>query len=239
MPGPELAAALLIVAIAVVAQAGTGSGFGIIAAPLLLIVNPDLVPGPLLLITLVVMLVVTWQNRTGLRHFDLGYALLGAVPGAAGGLWILPLLDTKLSTIIVGSLVVASVVAGLSGWKVHQSRGALWAAGMLGGVLGTVAATPGPPLVVVYRTPDVFRYRANLSVFFLAACLTSLAGLVLSGGFGARELIISLWLLPGVVIGALVGKPVVSRLPAASIRPASLGLCLVSGAGLLLKASLS
>ena len=127
MPAPEWAAAVLIVAIAVVAQAGTGAGFGIIAAPLLLIVSPELVPGPLLVLTVVVMLGVTWQNRTGLRHFDLGDALLGAVPAAAGSLWILPLLNTQLSSMVIGSLVVASVAAGLAGWKVRHSRGTLLA----------------------------------------------------------------------------------------------------------------
>lgn len=239
MPAPEWAAAVLIVAIAVVAQAGTGAGFGIIAAPLLLIVSPELVPGPLLVLTVVVMLGVTWQNRTGLRHFDLGDALLGAVPAAAGSLWILPLLNTQLSSMVIGSLVVASVAAGLAGWKVRHSRGTLLAAGVLGGALGAVAATPGPPLVVVYQTADIFRYRANLSVYFLAVCLTSLTGLILSGGFGTGELISSLWLLPGVVIGALMCKPAVHRIPVRSIRPASLGLCLVAGAGLILKGSLA
>lgn len=238
MPGPELAVSLLIVIAAVVAQAATGSGFGIIAAPLLFLVSPELIPGPLLLITLIVMLVVTWQNRAGLRRFDLGWAIVGAVPAAVGSLWILPLLDPRLSAIIVGSLVVVSVAAGLAGWQVRQSGPALWIAGVLGGVLGTVAATPGPPLVIVYQTPHLFRYRANLSAFFLAACLTSLVGLILTRGFGTRELVSSLWLLPGVLIGALVSGPVVRRLSAAFIRPASLGLCLVAGAGLVLKGAL-
>jgi hypothetical protein len=235
MTGPELAVSLLIVIAAVVAQAATGSGFGIIAAPLLLMVDPELVPGPLLLITLIVMLVVTWQNRAGLRRFDLGYAMLGALPAAVGSLWILPLLDAQLSDIVVGSLVVVSVAAGLAGWRVRQGGTALCIAGIIGGVLGTVAATPGPPLVIVYQTPHLFRYRANLSAFFLGVCLTSLVGLILTRAFGTRELTTSLWLLPGVLIGGLVSKPVVRRLPVALIRPASLGLCLVAGAGLVLK----
>ncbi|MBO1268884.1 sulfite exporter TauE/SafE family protein [Arthrobacter cavernae] len=239
MTTTELIIAALIVAVAVVAQACTGSGFGIVSAPLLLIISPHLVPGPLLLVSVVVMLFVTWQNRRGLRHVDLKLAVAGCLPGALAGLCVLPLLNGKWTGMIVGGLVMASVLTGLTGFHIPQNRWSLFLAGLIGGVLGTVASTSGPPLVVVYRTGEPDRYRANLSLFFLVASLISLLVLAGSGAFGASDLLLSGWLLPGVALGALASRPVVKRISAAAIRPAALSLCLLAGVSLLVKGALA
>lgn len=239
MTPTELVLAALVVAVAVVAQAGTGSGFGIVSSPLLLIISPQLVPGPLLLVSVVVMLFVSWQNRSGLRQVDLKLAVAGCLPGAAAGLSVLPLLNGKWTGMIVGGLVVASVLTGLRGFRIPQNRSSLFVAGLIGGVLGTVASTSGPPLVVVYRSDDLDRYRANLSLFFLVSSLVSLLALTSAGSFGMAEVLLTSWLLPGVALGALVSRPVVKRISAAAIRPAALSLCLVAGLGLLIKGALA
>ncbi|WP_211878858.1 sulfite exporter TauE/SafE family protein [Pseudarthrobacter albicanus] len=239
MTTTELIISAFVVAIAVVAQAGTGSGFGIVASPLLLMISPRLVPGPLLLISVVVMLFVTWQNRRGLRHLDLKSAIAGCLPGAFAGLFVLPLLDGKWTGMIIGGLVVASVLAALTRFRAPQSRFSLFVAGVIGGVLGTVASTSGPPLVAVYRTEDADRYRANLSLFFFVSCLVSLLVLIGSGSFDTSDLLLSGWMLPGVVLGALASWPVVKRISAAAIRPAALSLCLAVGVSLLIKGALA
>ncbi|MBT2594688.1 sulfite exporter TauE/SafE family protein [Arthrobacter sp. ISL-72] len=239
MSPAELIISALIIAVAVVAQASTGSGFGIVASPLLLMLSPHLVPGPLLLVSCVVMAFVTWQNRKGLRHLDLKSALGGCLPGALAGLWVLPLLNGKWTGVIVGGLVVASVLAGLARFQIPQNRISLIAAGVVGGVLGTVASTSGPPIVVVYRASDPDRYRANLSLFFLVSSQVSLLVLIAFGAFGTADLLASCWLLPGVVLGALASGPVVRRLSAAAIRPAALGLCLIAGVSLVVKGALA
>ncbi|WP_426997185.1 sulfite exporter TauE/SafE family protein [Pseudarthrobacter sp. N5] len=124
-------------------------------------------------------------------------------------------------------------------FHVPQNRFTLFTAGVLGGVLGTVAATSGPPLVVVYRNMDPQRYRANLSLFFLISSLVALVASITVGSFGTSELVASCWLLPGVALGALASRPLVKRLSAAAIRPAALGLCLVAGVSLVIKGSLA
>ncbi|WP_185261785.1 sulfite exporter TauE/SafE family protein [Pseudarthrobacter sp. NBSH8] len=239
MTTTELIIAALIVAVAVVAQAGTGSGFGIVSSPLLLIISPHLVPGPLLLVSVVVMLFVSWQNRRGLRHVDLKLAIAGCLPGAVAGLCVLPLLNGKWTGMIVGGLVVASVLTGLTGFRIPQNRLSLFISGLIGGVLGTVASTSGPPLVVVYRSDDSDRYRANLSLFFLVSSLVSLLALMCTGSFVTQDLLLTSWLLPGVALGALASRPVVKRISAAAIRPAALSLCLVAGVSLLIKGALA
>ncbi|WP_029251722.1 sulfite exporter TauE/SafE family protein [Paraoerskovia marina] len=231
-----VALALAAVTLSTFIQFATGSGFGILGGPLLLMIDPGLVPGPLLLLTVVVMLAVVWTERRGLRHVDLGWAALGAVPAGIGALWLVRLMDERVTEIVVGVAIAVGVIAGLAGWKVRQTRPALVVAGVLGGALSTIAATPGPPVVVVYRTADVSRYRANLSLFFVATSVVSLSTLIVSGELDSTDVTAAAWLLPAVVLGALVAHFLVRLIPPRSIRPAALAMCLISAVSLIVSA---
>jgi len=52
----------LIVAAAAALQAGTGMGMALLAAPLLLLVDRSLVPGPMLCATMVLSIAVVWRE---------------------------------------------------------------------------------------------------------------------------------------------------------------------------------
>lgn len=234
----EISATVLVLALAAVAlstfvQFATGSGFGILGGPLLLLIDPSLVPATLLLLTVVVMAAVVWTERRGLTHVDLGWAALGAVPAAIAAVWLVRVMDQQITELVVGVAIAGGAVAGLTGWTVRQTRSTLIVAGVLGGALSTIAASPGPPVIVVYRTEDVSRYRGNLSLFFLVTSLVSLGTLVVSGDLGRSDLTAAVWLLPAIGLGALVAKFVVRKIPGSRIRPAALALCLVSAVGLI------
>lgn len=234
----EISVSIVLLALAAVTlstfiQFATGSGFGILGGPLLLLISPTLVPGPLLLLTLVVMAAVVWTERRGLKHVDLAWAAIGAVPAAVGALWLVRVMDEQVTELVVGVAIAAGVIAGLAGWQVRQTRATLLAAGVLGGALSTIAATPGPPVVVVYRADDVSRYRANLSLFFLATTIVSLGTFIISGDLGHNDVVVAGWLLPGVLVGGIVAHFLVRLIPASSIRPAALALCLISSISLI------
>jgi len=233
VPVEILLLALAAVTLSTFVQFATGSGFGVLGGPLLMIVDPRLVPGPLLLLTLVVMAAVVVVERRGLRHLDLLWAALGGIPAAVGALWLVRVMDQQVTEVVVGAAIALGTIASLAGWRGRQNRGTLAAAGVLGGALSTIAATPGPPVVVVYRADDPSRYRANLSLFFLTTTLVSLAVYAVSGDLGRGDLEVAAWLVPGVGLGALVARVLVRRIPAGAIRPAALWLCLVSAVGLL------
>ncbi|MEU2198791.1 sulfite exporter TauE/SafE family protein [Isoptericola sp. NPDC019482] len=232
----SLVLALAAVLVSTFVQFATGSGFGVLGGPLLLLIDPRLVPGPLLLLTLVVMLAVVWTERRGLRHLDLGWAAVGAVPAAVGALWLARLMDQRVTEVVVGLVIAAGAVAGLAGWRVPQGRTTLIGAGVLGGALSTIAATPGPPVVVVYRAEELARYRANLSLFFVATTVVSLGVYVASGDLGQQDLVVAGWLAPGVALGWAVARLLVRRVPPGVVRPAALALCVVSAGSLVASA---
>ena len=79
----------LVIAVAVVLaaalQASIGFGMGMLAAPVVALVDPGLIPGTLILLAVVVTLLVVLTER---QHIDLGgtgWALAGRVPGTVAG----------------------------------------------------------------------------------------------------------------------------------------------------------
>lgn len=232
MSPQEVLAASVIVAVCVLVQALTGSGFGILAAPLLLLTVPQLVPVPLLMITVLLMAMLLLLDRHGLRHRELGPALAWSVPGAVVGMLAGPSLSGRWTAIVVGALVVGSVAAALGGWVLPQTPRAVAAAGAVGGAMGSLAATPGPPVVLVYRTSDLVRYRANLALFFMVSSSVSLLSSVLTAATSGVQVLLALELVPGAVAGALAARSLRTRVPAHVVRPLALGLSLVAGLGL-------
>lgn len=235
--------ALAIVALATVVQAVTGMGFGLVAVPLLVIAAPELGIVAVLVVTLLVMVTVAWFERDALSRRDLAVAGVAAVPGVLGGTVLALVMPPRPTLVLIGVAVVVASVAALVSWAPRASTRTLVVAGALGGVLTPVAALPGPPMVLGYRPPDVARMRSTLSAYFAVTSVLSLVSLAVAAlGEGAGEalgaqVVAGLGLVPAVVAGALVSRVVVPRVPAGVVRRAALGLSLLSGLLLLVRAA--
>ncbi|MFT4083438.1 MAG: TSUP family transporter [Nocardioides sp.] len=225
----------LVIAAAVVTQAATGSGFGVVASPLLVLLDHHFVPGPLLCVTMIVMLGIVRRERRALALTRLSWALVAAVPAAVGGLLLVPKLTGRATSFLIGLFVVVSVAASMLGWQVRAGRAQLAVAGGMAGFLGSVAAVPGPPLVVAYADADAHRYRANLSAFFALTAGISVLGMAARGDLDTGDLALTVVLLPGVVVGLVAAHMAVPRLPERALRPLALTLSLCAGLVLLIR----
>ncbi|MGY1720996.1 TSUP family transporter [Blastococcus sp. SYSU DS0552] len=225
----------LAVLVASVVQTATGMGFGLLAGPLVLLVQPALVPGPLLVGTLTALLPVVWRERSALELDNLRGAMLASAPGVVVGLGLVQVIDGRLLGITVAVVVLLACGASLAGVRLPGGRRALTVAGFASGTLSTVAATPGPPLVVTYRAPTPAAQRANLSVFFVGTTLLSLGVLVAGGELDGGGLLTGAGLVPFVLTGFLLAGPLRRRLALPAMRRAALVLCLLSGAVLLVR----
>ena len=221
-----------IVLLAALAQATTGVGFGVMAGPLVMLVVPGFVPGPLLVVTIVVMALVVWRDRQALDARRLRGPLLASVPGAVVGTWVLGATDERTLRLVVAGAVLVTVGAVATGWRLPAGPRALTVAGLLAGVLSSVAATPGPPMVLTYRAESSAAQRADLSLFFLATSLVSLVVLAVSGELRVDVAGTAL-LVPFVLGGFALARPLNDRLDLQAVRRAALGLTFASGSVLL------
>jgi uncharacterized membrane protein YfcA len=112
----------------------------------------------------------------------------------------------------------------------------VFAAGIASGFMGTITAIGGPPLALVYQSARGPALRATLAGAFLLGSVLSLITLAVIGRFRAHELALSAVLMPGIVLGVLVSRPLVHWLDRGATRPLVLALSTASALAVLARA---
>src|SRR5687767_10868479 len=106
--------AILVMAIGTALQASLGFGLAMIAAPLLLLLDPILVPGPLLSAALLLTLWVAWKERHAITSGYLGATISGRLLGTVPAILLLGTISALAFDIIFAILVLLAV--GMSVW---------------------------------------------------------------------------------------------------------------------------
>jgi uncharacterized membrane protein YfcA len=141
---PELLIAGLTVAVGACLQGAVGFGLSLLAVPILLLVDPSLVPVPLIVASLTINVGSSYRNRGGIDG-AVRWALLGSMPGTVLGAYAIAVLPQRPLAITLGVLVLAAVAVSASGLEVAPTTGSLLAAGAISGFTGTASSIGGPP----------------------------------------------------------------------------------------------
>ncbi|QOR38372.1 sulfite exporter TauE/SafE family protein [Billgrantia diversa] len=224
----------LVLALGAFVQRATGFGLAVVGAPLLLLIDPRLVPVTLVLFGFTVSLLMMRHYRHEVRMAELGMALAGRLPGNGLGLWLLLTAPLAVLEKLIAASVLFAVAVTLFRLRLPVNRASLFGAGVLSGIFGTVAAIGGPPMVLLMHglTPD--RLRGNLAAFFLITSSLTLATLALAGQVRLWHLGLALTLLPSVLLGSALANRVAHRLDRRRLQGASLALCTLAALGLLI-----
>ncbi|MBB3331631.1 hypothetical protein BDK63_002514 [Halomonas campaniensis] len=224
----------LVLAVGAFVQRATGFGLAVVGAPLLLMLEPRLVPVILVLFGFTVALTTLRHYWREVRLAEIGMALVGRIPGNALGLWLLLAAPMAvLETLIAGSVLFAVAVT-LFRFRLPVNRATLFGAGVLSGVFGTVAALSGPPMVLLLHGFSPDRLRGTLSAFFVVTALMTLVTLAPAGLVSAWHFGLALTFAPGVLAGSWLAGRVAHRLDRRLLQGASLSLCTLAALGLLL-----
>ena len=202
--------AILIIAAGAALQAATGMGMALFSVPLLVLLDPGLVPGPLLCTTLALSAAVAWRGRAAVDRHILAVSVLGFAAGSAAGALLLSLYAGADLSRLFGGLILFAIGLSLAGLPVRANRPSLLVGGMAAGVLGTMVGVQGPPIALVLQHQPPRRLRATLCAFFAVGSLVSLATLAIAGVFGLRQVWLGIALLPGVPLGPAVA-PLLTR----------------------------
>jgi uncharacterized protein len=216
-------------------QGAVGFGMALLAAPLLVLIRPELVPGPLLINGLALTLLVARRERDSIDLAGVKWALVGRVPGVALGALALAVVPAKRLMLLDGLVVLAGVALGASRARLSPTRPILLGAGLLSGVFGTIASIGGPPLALVYQNEPGPKLRGTLAGYFIVGALMSLVALIGVGRYGASELAWTLLLLPGTVLGFAVSNRLTGWVDAGRTRRAVLGITTAAGVAAVLR----
>jgi uncharacterized membrane protein YfcA len=216
----------LVVTIGATLQGSIGFGLGLFSVPLLVLIDPKFVPGPLLFSSLALTVLLTHRERGSVLFADLKWAVGGRLLGIAAAAAALELVPARQIGILFGVLVLGAVGLSSSGWRLAVTPRSLFGAGILSGFMGTAVSIGGPPVALLYQHETGARIRGTLSAFFFIGVSMSLVGLHLIGRFGWPEVLIALSLVPGIVLGFVLSRRLVHLLDRGYVRRAVL---LVSG----------
>jgi len=187
-----------VVAFGAVVQGAVGYGMALIAAPILALIDPTLVPVPVLMLA------------------------------SAHSVLAVLTLSQRAFSLLIGLCVLAFVGLSLLVWRPQPRPGSLVLAGMASGAGGTAASIGGPPIALLYQNATGPRVRGTMSAYFVLGSLTSVAALAGAGQVTSDVLLSTAALLPFVIVGFVLSGPARRVLDDGRTRTAVLGVAAAS-----------
>lgn len=218
-------ACALVLLLGALVQRVTGFGLAVVGAPLLLLLEPRLVPVILVIFGLLVSLMMVRRYSREIRLDAIGMALVGRLPGNALGLWLLVAAPLVVLEKVIALIVLSAVAITLGRFRLPVNRISLFGAGVVSGIFGTVAAIGGPPLALLLHGLPPDRLRGNLAAYVIVTASLTLALLALAGRVTLWHWQLALSFLPAILAGHLLGAWLAPRLNARVIQAASLTVC--------------
>ncbi|WP_394617528.1 sulfite exporter TauE/SafE family protein [Lentzea sp. JNUCC 0626] len=233
-----LVAAGVIVAFGGVLQGLIGFGLALVAVPLLALLDPALVPVPVLVIACAHALLSLVREFGHVDWRGVGWAMLGRLPGTVVGIWIVDSLDTKSFGIVVGAAVLVCVLLSVTSWRPQPTPPSLMTAGMASGSFGTATSIGGPMIALVYQNQEGPQVRATLAAFFTLGSIVSMTGLSIAGNVTLHQLWSGVLLIPFLIAGFLLSGPLRKRFDAKGVRTPMLVVSGVSAVVLIVRSAL-
>lgn len=232
--------AFVIVAVTVLVaafvQGSAGMGFAMIAAPVVSMIDPTLIPVMLLVLMIPLNLYVAWRERARLDWRGVKWISVGRFAGTFLGLWILLAVNLHQLALLIGISTVVAGVAALIAPAFDPNRPGLAGVGLITGITETSTGVGGPPLALAYQHKAGPTLRSTVAACFLVGEVISLIVLGVSGEIGLGTLSVTAALLPFLALGSFASKFVHHRLDGPVLRYLVLSFAIISGIAVILQA---
>ncbi len=224
-----------VVAVGALLQGAVGFGVALVAAPVLALLDPGLIPGPMILAALVLTLLMAVRDRRGMDLRGLSWAIPGHLAGTAAAAVLVAAIPPRGLGVTFGILILLAVGLSAVGRAPPVRRDTLLGAGLLSGFMGTTTSVGGPPIALLLQGAEGPRLRGTLSGFFFLGGLVSLVGLAAAGRFGLPEAAQGLALVPGILAGFALSHRAARRVDRGWVRPAVLAVAAAAAMGVLIR----
>ena len=210
MIGIEPAAFLLafvVVGVAAIPQSLTGIGFGLLAASLLLLIDPTLVPATVIVMGSLVAAANAVRHRADVDGRELCVILAGRLLGigcAFGALGFI--VDRDTFSLVIAIVILFAVLLGLVDIAPRKSPRSLFVAGSVSGITGTITSVGAPPMGIVYQKSRRRETSATLNAYFAIGGTMSAVAVWYHGWLGWRDIWLALALLPALAIGTWTSR---------------------------------
>lgn len=226
---------MAIVFAAAVVQINLGMGFGLMAAPLLALLDPALVPVPTLTLGFVTASWGAWRERDQIRWGEVAVGIPGRVAGVVAGAGVLAIVPGPQGFMLAfGMMIALAVILSAAGWQMRFNTASLLGMSSLSGLMGTLTSVGAPPMALIYQNRPAAFARPTMAAFFAIGCVLSLTGLTLTGWAGRDDLLAVAIMAPALLAGIVTARRLGHRL-AHRFRPALLSVSGLAAAILIIR----
>lgn len=211
-------------------QGVAGFGLNLVAAPLVAVVEPRLVPASMMVVSIPLLVSMIARSHHHIDWKGVGVTAVARVPGTIVGLLVLGQLSNRALQITVGVIVlIACAVTALARWNATPTVPIAAGAGFWSGFMDTTAAVGGPPLALAYRNTEPETLRSTLAAIFSIGTVISFGALWLNHRASGIDLGRAAVLWPAVMLGALSAHRLAGRIDHTRLKALVLGLAATSG----------
>ena len=231
---------LFLIILGAITQSAIGIGFGI-PAGILVLLEPSMVPSCIILMGSFLALSNAMLSYKDIIKVDLIYSYTGRI---IGSILAMPLIFFTLGTdyylIIFGVLLLIATYLSAKKWNIVATKKNITIAGTASGLMGTLTGIGGPPMAIVYQNSSAKKVVATLNMFFGFGALFSVLLFVYYDLINLPEVMKSIYLAPGLVIGTYIGRrKIIREFVNRNLKNLIIAICFVSAVVIILDAILS
>src|SRR3954452_16355961 len=160
---------------------------GLVAAPVVGLAAPSLVPALPLWLALLISGLMLDGERAHIHWRSLAGALPARVGGTLVGAWLVLQFTEEQIGVALALMTLLAVGVAVGAAHIPVTPRTLLAAGVGAGVTGTAPSIGGPAIALLFQREPPAVMRSTLSVFFFVGVLLSLTGLGLSGSLTSQS----------------------------------------------------
>lgn len=216
-------------------QGVIGFGMVILSFPIIVSVEPELLPQSALIGGLPMVGYMVWRHWGSARWDEVGWFTAGRPFGFAGAVALLAFLDTRSLTLAAGTVVLVGIALSLWAPEVPRRPSTLAGAGFVSALFGTSVAIGGPPLGLLYQREAGPQLRSTVSAIMLFGNPLSLVVLAVSGNISATDVRTGVALAPFILTGNISAKFVIPFFDQ-RLRLVILAICALAALGAIARA---
>lgn len=201
----------LIIFLASFNQGLTGFGFAMTSLPLLSLVIGIKEAVPLAaLCGFVVNIYLTYQLKAHIEFSEIKLLVIGSIIGIPLGVFFLSKADEHLIMKILAGIILFFVLLNstqfIKPFNISNKWGIVF--GFFSGILGGAFNTNGPPVLIYFylKDWDKFKQKASITGYFIITSVLIVTSHAVSGITTKRVLLHSLYTLPFLFTGLLLGS---------------------------------
>jgi uncharacterized membrane protein YfcA len=208
----------LSIVLAALVQGTLGLGLSLVAAPVVALLDPSLMPGGMLVLGMVMPAMTMAHEWRHVSWHQAGWLTSARVATTPLGVLVLAWLPASAIGIVIGAVVLLAVILTAWRFEVRATRRNLVIAGAVAGVSATAASIGGPPAAVVLQHEHGPRLRATLAAFFLIGSIVSLAALAIGGELTRHQVAYGVSWIPALALGFALAVPLQRRIHGPRLR---------------------